>query len=259
MKYNLFFTIVLFCLFSAKATAQTESKQTDTTSIEHVRAQSGIDPITINSRVLFTSYINDPKGPSGIITNTAGITLGIRKWYLGMFGSTVSFMSGKPGEGFSSGTGDVLLSVQNRVYMHGRHGIAITGVIVYPIGKRGFGSQYLSFTPAFTYLYAIKPSLIMVLQSQYSFHLMKDPAYPPLSLLSARAILAKFKRTGTAYGLEAKPTINLQSNVFYFFLSPFLSKSLGAGFNLILLADIPLNKHAVDKGPTYEIGINRIF
>ena len=259
MKINHFIRVTILCLCFTQANAQTGNKEKDTTSMETHRAQSGIDPITIKSRVMFTSYLYDTKGPSGTINNTAGFMIGIKKWYLGMYGSAVSVMTGKPGEGFSTGAGDVLLTVQNRIYMHGRHGVAITGAIEYPTGKRGFGTQYLSFTPVLTYLYAFNPSLIIVVQPQYTFHLMKDPAYPPLSLLSARVILAKFRRTGTAYGIEAKPAINLQSNVFYAYVSPFLSKALGAGFNLVLLADLPLNKNAVDKGPTYEIGLNRFF
>lgn len=50
--------------------------------------------------------------------------------------------------------------------------MAITGAIGFPTGKQGFGSQYVSFTPVMTYLYLIKPSLILVIQSLYTFHLM---------------------------------------------------------------------------------------
>jgi hypothetical protein len=256
---NILTEAVFLCQFFNNVTAQTETTHKDSISIESVRAASGVDPIIIKSRILFTSYINDPKGPAGNIENNAGILVGIKNWYLGINGSVVSVMSGIPGEGFKTGAGDLMISIQNRFYLKGKNGLAIAGAVVFPTGKRGYGSQYLSFTPVFTWLYAFNRSLILVIQPQYSFHLMKDPLYPPLSLLSARAIFAKFTKTGYAFGLEAKPTINLQSDTFYCFLSPLVNKSLGAGFNVLLLYDIPVNKPAVTMGPTFELGINRNF
>lgn len=251
--------VVLLCFLFAEANAQTDTKQKDTTSIEHVRAASGIDPIIIRSKIVFTSFINNPKGPSGSITNTAGLSLGVKNWAVGIYGSEVTVLSGNPGEGFHSATGDFMLSLQNTVYSRGKHAIAVTGVLTFPTGKKGCGSQYFSLTPVLTYIYALKPSLIFAVQPQYSFHLLKDPVYPPLRMLSVRSLVAKFTKTGFVYGLEIKPTINLEADKFYLFLSPFVSKSLGAGFNVLFLYDMPINKPARDKGPTFQLGINRNF
>jgi hypothetical protein len=257
MKYNLFIGIVLFCLFSTKVTAQTDTKQEDTTAIEHIRAESGLDPIIIHSKIAFTSFINDPKGPSGRIANSVSLSLSVKRWSIGLKGSLVSVMSGNPGEGFHSAAGDFELSLQNKVYAHGKHAIAVTGVLAFPTGKMGYGSQYFSFTPVLTYIYALKPSVIFALQPQYSFHVMKDQLYPGLSLLTVRALAAKFTKTGLVFGMEMKPIINIEANIFYLFTTLFVGKSLGAGFNILFLCDAPANKPAVEKGPTFQFGINR--
>jgi hypothetical protein len=259
MKHQLFLGILLICLFAIKARAQTESKQTDTTSIENIRGQSGIDPIIIHSKVIYNLFVLDSKGPSGRITNAAAIAFGVRRWGISLKGSVVSVLSGNPGEGFRSATGDINLALQNNVYARGKHALAVSGELGLPTGKLGYGNQYFSFTPALTYIYTIKPSMIMALQPQYSFHLMKDPIYPDLSQLTVRVLFAKYTRTGNVYGMELKPTINFQSNILKLFITPFVSKSLGAGFNLLFLCDLPANKSAINEGPTYRLGINRNF
>jgi hypothetical protein len=257
MKYRLFVGMLLFCFFSTNVTAQTDAKQEDTTSIEHIRAESGVDPIIIHSKIAFTSYINDPKGPSGRIINSLSLTLGIQRWTMGLKGSLVSVLSGIPGEGFHTGVGDFELSLQNKVYAHGKQAVAVTGVLAFPTGKIGYGSQYFSFTPVLTYLYALNPSIIFALQPQYSLHIMKDPVYPNLRLLTFRALAAKFTKTGIVFGLEMKPIINIEANIFYLYTSFFVGKSLGAGFNILFLCDIPVNKPAMGKGPTFQLGISR--
>jgi hypothetical protein len=256
---NICLSFLLLGVFFTEVNAQTETKGKDTLSMVSVRAASGVDPINIKSRILFTSHINNPKGPAVNIMNNAGVLVGIRNWYIGFYGSAATVLSGIPGEGFKSGCGDFMITLQDRFYMHGKHGLAITGALVFPTGKRGFGSQYFSFTPVFTWLYEFNRSLIMVIQPQYSFHLVKDPAYPPLRLLSARAIVAKFTKTGYAFCLQVKPVINLQSDSFYCYVSPFVNRALGAGFNVLFLYDIPVNKTAANLGPAFEIGINRYF
>jgi hypothetical protein len=92
------------------------------------------------------------KGPEINITNSAGLLVGIKNWYIGLYGSAVTVLSGIPGEEFKSACGDFMITLQDRFYMHAKHGLALTGALVFPTGKRGFGTQYLSFTPVFTWL-----------------------------------------------------------------------------------------------------------
>jgi len=49
------------------------------------------------------------------------------------------------------------------------------------------------------------------------------------------------------------------ANTFVLQLSPFVSLSLGAGFNMLLLCDLPANAAAVKQGPSYTLGININF
>jgi hypothetical protein len=235
------------------------SAQTDTLSIENIRGLTGIDPIIIHSKIQNNLYVLDTKGPSAKITNTLGVSFGVKRWSTSMKVSAVSLISGSPGEGFKSGFGDMKLSVQNRIYSKNKHSVAVSGELAVPTGKPGFGSQYFSFTPILTYTYSIMPSLLFALQPQYSFHLIKDPLSPDLSTVTVRSLLAKFTKKGSAYGLEVKPMLNLATNKFTAFLSPFFSNSLGGGFNMLLMCDLPVNSYAVETGPTYQVGINRNF
>jgi hypothetical protein len=258
-KHNFYFLIALICIFSSKTNAQTNYIQKDTNSFEHIRGESGIDPIIIHSKVSFTSIINNPDGPSGLITNTFSFTFAVKHWSIGLDESLVTIMSGNPGDGFHSSAGDLKLTLSNKIYSIGKHSFAVSGKLAFPTGKKEFGSQYFSLTPVFTYTYSPVKSLIIALQPQYSFSLMKDPLYPKLSLLTVKALFAKFTRTGYVLGIELKPTLNFTSDVFDFYISPFVSKSLGSGFNLMILCDMPVNTSANAKGPNIQIGINRNF
>jgi hypothetical protein len=233
--------------------------QTDTLSIENIRGLTGIDPIIVHSKIQYNLYVLDIKGPSAKITYTPGVSFGVKRWSTSVKASVVSLISGIPGEGFKSGIGDIKLSVQTRIYSKNKHSIAVSGELAIPTGKNGYGCQYFSLTPILTYTYAIVPSLIFALQPQYSFHLLKDPISPDLSTITVRSLIAKFTKKGSAYGLEVKPACNLTTNTFTAFLSPFLSNSLGGGFNMLLMCDLPLNHSAVETGPTYQLGINRNF
>ncbi|MHB8054316.1 MAG: hypothetical protein ACYDH3_03615 [Candidatus Aminicenantales bacterium] len=259
MKLHISFGLVFFCLFPIVVTAQTDTKPKEKTEYERIRGESGVDPIIIHEKIGFTSLYNDPKGPAGKITNSISLALGIKIWSMGISGSMVSVMSGHPGAGFQSALGDFGISFQNTVYKHGKSSLAVAGQLTFPTGGPGFGSQYFSFTPILTYIYALERSVILALQPQYSFQILKDPVYPNLSLLTVRTLVAKFNRTGSAYGLELKPILNFEADILYFYVTPFLSLSLGDGFHMIFSCDVPANHNAVVKGPNFQLSINRTF
>jgi hypothetical protein len=233
--------------------------QKDTTSMEHIRGQSGIDPILIHSKMQYNLYVLDTKGPSAKLTFAPGISFGVKGWGVGVRGSAVTDFSGIAGEGFHSSFGDIHLSLQKKVLKVGIHSVAFAGDVGIPTGKAGFGSQYFSMSPMVTYTCTIRPSLILAIQPQYTFHFLKDPMYPDLKTLSFRTLIAKFTNSGHAYGLELKPNLNLEAKDFTLFFTPFLSLNITSGFNMLLLCDIPTNQSAVKKGPTFQFGINRNF
>ena len=259
MKYHLMIVMLCFFCLSTELSAQTDTNRKDTLSYEQIRGQSGLDPVIIHSKYIFTSFINDLEGSSCLITNTAGILLAIKKWGLSLESSVVTVKSKSSGDGFSSGLGDIKFTLSNKIYAKGKHSIAVAGKLGFPTGKAGFGSQYLSLTPVLTYIYAPNPSIILALQPQYSFHLLKNSLYPDLSLLTVKLLFAKFHKSGFVYGVELKPGMNFTGSDFNLFISPFLSQSLGAGFNLLFLCDMPATGATIKKGATYQLSFNRNF
>jgi len=259
MKYYLILVLLCLLCLSTELAAQKDTTRKDTLSYEQIRGQSGLDPVIIHSKYIFTSYINDLEGSSCVITNTAGILLVVKKWGLSLESSVVSVKSKSTGEGFSSGIGDMKFTLSYKLHTKGKHSLAVAGKLGFPTGKAGFGSQYLSLTPAITYIFAPKPSIILAVQPQYSFHLFKNALYPDLSLLTVKLLFAKFNKSGFIYGVELKPIVNFTASYFNLFISPFLSHSLGGGFNILVLCDIPATGATIKKGATYQLGFNRNF
>jgi hypothetical protein len=129
-----------------------------------------------------------------------------------------------------------------------------------PTGKPEFGSQYFSVTPSMTYSYTFNPSLFFATQPQYSFGLMKDPAYPDLSVLTIRSFLAKFTSSGLFFVFEPRFIFDLANGKTDFLISPIVGKSLGAGFNLIGLLEIPVTSNFRNtRGTLYQFGFNKNF
>jgi hypothetical protein len=89
---------------------------------------------------------------------------------------------------------------------------------------------------------------------------MKDPAYPELSVLTVRSFLAKFTDNGYFFVFEPRPIFDFGNHTTDFILSPIVGKSLGGGFNLIGLVEIPLTDNFREvRGTLYQFGFNKNF
>jgi hypothetical protein len=234
--------------------------QTDSAAVEKLRTESGVDPTRIQSRVGYTFLIYDQKADAGQINNRATLTLGVNRWSFAAKYEVISRTTGIPGSGFETGMGDIKFNVLNAFYVKGKNALAASAEFSMPTGKPGFGSQYFSVTPALTYSYTIKQTLIFAVQPQYSFALMKDPAYPELSVLTVRSFLAKFTDNGYFFVFEPRPIFDFGNHTTDFILSPIVGKSLGGGFNLIGLVEIPLTDNFREvRGTLYQFGFNKNF
>jgi len=252
MKLTLVNILLLTVIISQ---AQTPS---DSSKIEQLRAESGVDPTRVMTRLGYTILINDLKGAAGRIGNRISATIGVGRWSFTARYEVIAKTTGVPGTGFETGANDLRFSVLNAFYVKGRHALAASAEFFLPTGKPGFGAQYLSVAPSLTYSFTISPSLFFALQPQYSFHLMKDPLYPSLSVLTIRPFLAKFTKTGYFFVIEPRPIINFESNKTNWILSPIIGKSLGKGFNLIGLLELPVNKATREQtGTLVQFGINK--
>jgi hypothetical protein len=79
-------------------------------------------------------------------------------------------------------------------------------------------------------------------------------------VLTIRSFLAKFTETGYFFVFEPRPIFDFGNDNFDLILSPIIGKSLGAGFNLIGLAEFPLtNNYRENRGILYQFGFNKNF
>lgn len=256
MKYLPLF-ILLVIMMTNLTIAQTES---DSLKLEQLRRESGVDPTRVQSRVGYTFMIFDQQESAGQVNNRLSVNIGVNKWAFSAKYEVISRTTGEPGSGFNSGMGDIRFSLLNAFFVKEKHALAGSVEFSMPTGKPGFGTQYFSATPALTYSYTIMPSLVLAVQPQYTFHLMKDPLYPALSVLTVRSFLAKFTKTGYFFVFEPRPVFDFTNNNFDLILSPIIGKSLGGGFNLIGLAEFPTNDNTIKtRGNLYQFGFNKNF
>jgi hypothetical protein len=231
----------------------------DSAQVEKLRTESGVDPTRVQSRAGYSLLIYDQKESAGQIVNRASLALGVGRWSFAMKYESIT-KTGLPGTGFSSSFGDIKFSILNAFFVNGKHALAANAEFSVPTGKPGFGSQYFSVTPAITYSYTINPTLFFAIQPQYTFALIRDPLYPRLGVLTVRPFLAKFTKSGFFYVFEPRPIFDFENKKTELVLSPIVGKSLGGGFNLIFLMEVPTNKDTRDtRGVLYQLGFNKNF
>lgn len=253
---KLLFLSLLFCIV-ANSFAQTD---TDSLKLEQLRRESGVDPTRVQSRAGYSLAIYDQEDAAGQINNKISLNVGVNRWNLSMKYEAITRTTGEAGSGFTSGMGDFKFSLLNAFFVKGKHALAGGAEFSIPTGKPGFGSQYFSMTPSLTYSFTIKPSLFLAVQPQYTFDLMKDPAYPSLSVITVRSFLAKFTNNGYFFVFEPRPIFDLTNDSFDLVLSPIIGKALGGGFNLIVLAEFPTNETTIkNRGNLYQLGFNKNF
>jgi hypothetical protein len=234
--------------------------QSDSASLEKLRTESGVDPTRIATRVGMSVLTQDLPEKAGLITTRATMNLGINRWSINAKLETVSRHTGVPGSGFESSFGDIRLNFLNAFFVKGKHAMAANAEFLVPMAKAGFGQPYFSVTPALTYSYTIKPTLFFAVQPQYTFDLISDAAYPDLSVMTVRIFLAKFTKTGYFFVFEPRPIVDFTADKIDFVISPILGKSLGSGFNLILLSEYPLTNNLHNtRGIVWQFGFNKNF
>lgn len=261
---NRFFFQILFLLgntvlFQLNSIAQ-KSNAKDSAAIDKLRTESGVDPTRVQTRVGYTFLVQDQKASAATITNRANLNLGVNRWSIKMTYDIVTRSFGKPGEGFKSGMGDIRLSFLNAFFVKGKHAMAASAEFQMPSGGTDFGFGYFSVSPSFTYSYTINPGLFFATQPQFTMHLMKDPVFPPLQILTIRSFLAKFTKTGMFFVFEPRPVFDLGNKRTDFVISPIIGKSLGGGFNLVFLGEIALTNNMQNtRGQVYQFGFNKNF
>ncbi|MCE3008910.1 MAG: hypothetical protein LW884_11275 [Bacteroidetes bacterium] len=252
------FTLTLMALFGLQSWAQAQNQ--DSLALEKLRAQSGVDPTRIQTRVGYSFLFNDAAGNSGSVKNRLTVNLGVGRWSFQVRNEVVSVLPQSETATFTSSFGDPRFSVLNAFFVKGRHALAAAGELNMPIAKAGFGTQYLSITPSLTYAYTISPTLIFATQPQYTFALARAAFLPDLHVITVRTFLAKFTRAGYFFVFEPRPVFDLENDKVDFILSPIIGRSIGAGFNLVFLSEISVKEETrSSQGVVYLFGFNKNF
>lgn len=251
------YLLLLFFLFSSKGIF---AQETDSLAIEKLRTESGVDPTRVNSRVGYSILFFDKANNASSISNKFSLILGVNRWSFSVKPEIISQHNGIAGTGFKTAFSDLKFSILNAFYVKGKNSLAGSVEFNIPFGKKEFGSQLFTATPAITYSRTINPSLFLAIQPQYTFAIAKDILYPTISILTNRIFIAKFTKSGMFYVFEPRTIIDFENNNFDLILSPIIGTSLGAGFNLIGLIELPTRKATLDnRGILYQIGFNKNF
>jgi hypothetical protein len=247
--------IIFSFLFSALTYAQSDSA-----AMAKMVKESGLDPTKVQSRASYSFIISDPPGSPITILNRMVFNLGIDRWSFNAKYELTSRYTNNAEGVFSTGSGDLKFNVLNAFFVKGKHAMAASAELTFPLGKPGYGLQYFALMPALTYSLTINPSLILAIQPQYLFNLVKGDDYPQLSILTTRIFLAKFTKSGYFFVFEPRPIYNFTTSQFDLILSPIIGKALGKGFNLAFLAELPTTKRLWDQtGPLYQVGLSKSF
>jgi hypothetical protein len=250
-------SILFLLLFVVSSFAMAQS---DSASMAQMVKESGIDPTRVQSRASYSFIISDPPGSPITILNRMVFNLGINRWSFNAKYELTSRYTNSAEGVFSTGSGDLKFSVLNAFFVKGKHAMAASAELTFPLGKPGYGLQYFALMPGLTYSFTINPSLILAIQPQYLFNLVKGDDYPKLSILTTRIFLAKFTKAGYFFVFEPRPIYNFTTSQFDLILSPIIGKALGKGFNLAFLAELPTTKRLWDQtGPLYQVGLSKSF
>lgn len=264
---NLFtFMLVAFSCACYGQSHASRPEEREHLPLDEVRTQSGIDPTRLLSKVGFSTWYFDKEAYNTQINNRLSTTFVVNDWAFNLRIDLVSLNTVQGRNGFVTGAGNLKMNILNAFYSDDRHAMAASVDLAFPTASRAIEdatglNAYFYLTPAFSYSYTINPGLMVAVQPQYSFAVAKArPSYPAMSLLTVRTFIAKFYDSGLFVVFEPRPMYDFTNERFDLILSPIVGKTLGGGFTLTLLAEIPVRKEMLhNTGALFLLGIKRTF
>jgi len=234
--------------------------QTDSINVDKVRTQSGVDPTRVVSRLVYSVWYYNKSDDRSQINNRLNFTLGVNRWSFSLKPELVTTKTATPEGTFLTKGGDLRFSLLNAFYIKGKHALAAGAEFTLPTATVGYGGQYFSINPSLTYSYTISQSLLFAIQPQYLFDVEKISNAPDLSVLTIRPFLAKFLNSGWFLVFEPRVSNDFTNDNFDFTLAPIIGKSLGGGFNMTSVIEIPTKKETIDnRGILIQLGITKNF
>ncbi|MCX2720608.1 transporter [Lentiprolixibacter aurantiacus] len=251
------FPLILLFLFAAGQEARSQS---DTTNLAQLRTQSGVDPTRVVTKLVYSVWYYDRADDRSQINNRINFTLGVNRWSFSLKPELITRNDLSAGNAFQTKAGDLRFSVLNAFFVKGKHALAGAAEFTLPTGSEGFGNQYFSVNPSLTYAYTLDPSLFLAFQPQYTFDLSKAGFVPDLNVLTIRTFIAKFLQSGWFFVFEPRIVNDFENNQFDFIVAPIIGKSLGGGFNLTSVLEVPTKKETLDnRGLLVQFGITKNF
>lgn len=160
--------LVLIAIFCQGTINAQQSK--DSTNLETLRTQSGVDPTRVVTKLVYSIWYYDRSDNRSQINNRLNFTVGVDRWSFGLKPEIVTINNGLPNEGFKTNLGDIRFSVLNAFYVKDKHALAAAAEFTLPTGDPGFGMQYFSVNPSFTYSYTISSSLFLLYNPNIFFN-----------------------------------------------------------------------------------------
>ena len=262
IKISQFF-LFLCLLFSSIVLAQSETQQA---KMDQIVQESGIDPTRNQSTVLYAFLVNTPKNSPIRMFNRFSGSVAVKDWtFTARYDVTSIYLDKNDFQvgGFYTGLGDLRISGQNTFFKKGKHALAAATEVLIPTAKSGYafyGTSYFAFTPFLSY--SVMPILgtLFVIQSKYTFDVLRQPNTPALQLWVTRIFVAQFTRKGYFFVLEPRPIVDFTKKNCNFIMSSIIGKALGKGFNLLAMIELPTsNKFWKETGPTYQLMLNKSF
>lgn len=235
------------------------------TSIDEVRTQSGVDPTRISSRLGYSFRFFDRPSDAAQINNRISATFGVNDWSFNLKADLISLNTLPGTNGFTTGFGGMAFSALNTFFMNERHALAASVELAYPFASQNIGwatgaNGALVLTPALTYSYTISSSLMLAFQPQYAFSIANGANFPGTSVLTLRVFLAKFCKSGFYFVFEPRPIYDFKSRQFDMVFSPIVGTTLGGGYAVSLLAEIPVREQMMrNRGAMYLFALTRTF
>ncbi|HEX5817410.1 MAG TPA: hypothetical protein VFY20_00930 [Gemmatimonadales bacterium] len=232
----------------------------DSAAAERVRTESGIDPtrvISVASVALEVVDFPDDRFTSAVIPR---IGIGAGAWSAVLDGRIAAISSGEAGAPLVTGFGDVGLTVARAFRGGRRHAFAAAAELVVPVGSEGVGSGAVAITPAFTWAWTLRPTLVIAAQSQWARSLLRASGAAEQSLLTLRGYVATFRPSGWFFVLEGRVAQDFVRERADVIVSPVAGRNIGKGLSLAGLFELPVSSRGRERyGMLARVGAQRAF
>ena len=216
--------------------------------IEKTRTESGVDPTRVSSKVSYSFEVIKPtEGDAFKFNNNIKLNFGITRWSLKVEARVSAKYDGMPGSDMKSGMSDLKLGINNAFFVSGKHAFAGGFDLSAPTGSKDFNNQAFTIQPNIAYAYTISPTLIFALNPQYTRTIWRNNDVPMQDILTTRPFFALFLPTGLFAVIEPRCQYDFANKKFDFIISPIIGGSIGGGFNLLFILEIPTKEETLNN------------